>query len=166
MMTLLTELERNIDAELGVQMQVQELLDRQLDILLHGKTRALGEVLAEAEQGLARSSRLEGERQQLLARIAEATGIPARELTMARLEEALGAVASPLVERGAELKECLNRIRETNRRVALLLRHSVLFIDDLIAAVNGGAPRASAGRTYTRVGAHAGPVAGQLAAEA
>jgi hypothetical protein len=164
-LAILAELERNIGNELEVQLRIQELLDRQLDILLRGRTAELGDVLAEAERGLAESARLEGERTALLARIGAALGIAATEVTLRRIEAAAGESAAGLVDRGAELKERMARIREANRRVSLLLRHSVLFLDDLLAVVVGGAPR-SAARTYTRGALHAGPAARQLAAEA
>ncbi len=165
MTTILGELERNIASELSVQLCIQDLLDRQLDILLRGRTAELGDVLTAAESGIAESGRLEAERLVLLGRVGAELGIPAKEVTLQRIEAAAGAAAAALADRGAELKECLARIRETTRRVALLLLLSVLFLDDLLAAVAGGAPRADA-RTYTRGAVHAGPAASQLAAEA
>ncbi|MBM4013803.1 MAG: flagellar protein FlgN [Planctomycetes bacterium] len=165
MTAILRDLERNIESELSVQLRIQDLLDRQLDILLRGKAAELGDVLAAAESGMAESGRLEAERLVLIGKAGDALGIPAKEVTLKRIEAAAGAAAAALADRGTELKECLARIRETNRRVALLLRHSVLFLDDLLAAVAGGAPRAEA-RTYTRGAVHAGATANQLAAEA
>ncbi|MSR46800.1 MAG: hypothetical protein EXS13_07035 [Planctomycetes bacterium] len=162
----MAELERNIDAEIGVQTRIQELLDRQLDILLKGRTRELGNVLAEAEQGLVESGRLEAERGPLLQRIGAELHIPATEVTLSRIESAIGESAAPLIERGAELKACVARIRESNRHVALLLRHSVLFLEDLISIVSSGARRTTGDRTYTRAGALTRPAPGALAAEA
>ena len=53
------------------------------------------------------------------------------------LEDVLGDQASPLHERGEELREIIVRIRERNREVALLVRHSLVFIEDLIRVVTG-----------------------------
>lgn len=156
-------LEHNVAAELEVQRQVQELLERQLELLQHGRTAELAGVLEAAEVSLARSARLEGERAALLARLGEALGVAPREVSLALLEERAGELAGPLVAQAQELKERLARVRETNRLVSLLLRHSVLFIDDLVALVASPGARA---RTYGRDGGLAKASGGTLAAEA
>lgn len=159
----LAALERNIAAEMAVQQRIQALLDLQLSILMKGRSREFGGVLAQAEEGLAESARLEAERMRLLEQVGVALGVPAREVTLARIEQHVGESAAPLVAKGVELKERIARIRESNRQVALLLRHSVLFIEDLLGLVSTG--RAGA-RTYGRDGDFAPRANGALAAEA
>ncbi len=161
--TALRALERNIAAEMAVQQRIQSLLDLQLEILMKGRSKEFGGVLAQAEEGLAQSARLETERTALLEQVGAELGIPGREVTLARIEQHVGAAAQPLMKEGAALKERIARIRESNRQVALLLRHSVLFIEDLLGLVSAGRPSA---RTYTRGGDLAPRAAGALAAEA
>jgi hypothetical protein len=163
MKTLLMELERNVEAEIAVQTGIQGLLDEQLEILLHGGTKNLTALLARAEDGLDRSRSLEQERLGLLARIGAKLGISAKEVSLKIIEERIGADAASLTGKGAELKALIERIRDRNREVGLLLRHSVLFIEDLVRAVTG---QTAAAPTYTREGAMAPPDVGSLAAEA
>lgn len=163
MKTWLEALEKNIRTEIEVQTGIQKLLDQQLDILLKGGATRLTAVLANAEEGILRSRELEAERTRLLARIAEEIGVPAKELTLKRIEEHVGAPAAQLVESGAELKLLIERIREENRKVGLLLRHSVLFIEDLVRAVTG---RGDSARTYNKDGSEEARAGGALLAEA
>lgn len=165
MKLLLDALERNIDEEITVQVGIQELLDQQLDILLKGGVDRLTGVLTRAEAGIVRSRELEAERARLLARIAEQIGVPAKELTLKKIEEHVGAAAGPLVDAGGELKVLIEKIRQDNRQVGLLLRHSVLFIEDLVRAVTGGA-NGAAPRTYAKSGKEEPRSGGALLAEA
>ena len=160
---LLGSLEQNVEAEIEVQVGIQTLLDQQLDLLLHGGTKRLGAVIANAESGLEQSRTLENARNVLVAAIGAELGIPAKEVSLKLLEERIGADAASLAGKGAELKAIIERIRESNRQVGLLLRHSVLFLDDLVRAVTGGT---SGPRTYTREGTLQAPAAGTLAAQA
>jgi flagellar biosynthesis/type III secretory pathway chaperone len=163
MKTLLQALELNVEREIDVQKEIQALLDEQLDLLLHGDTKRLATVLATAEQGLEKSRELERERSALIARIAATLGVSSREVSLQMLEERIGSDAAPLAGKGAELKALLARIRERNREVGLLLRHSVLFLDDLVRAVTGHAAGAP---TYTSAGTMRSRESGALAAEA
>lgn len=163
MKTWLEALDRNIRTEIEVQTGIQQLLDQQLDILLKGGATRLTAVLANAEEGILKSRELEAERARLLARIAEEIGVPAKELTLKKIEEHVGAPAAQLVESGAELKVLIERIREENRKVGLLLRHSVLFIEDLVRAVTG---RGDSARTYNKDGSEEARAGGALLAEA
>lgn len=156
-------LERNLVAELEVQTGVQKLLDQQLQILTRGNARQLPAVLANAEAGIAESRRLEDERAAILRALAAELSIPIGELTLKRLEERLGGEAATLAGHGAELKQRLVHVRECNRQVGLLLRHSVRFIQDLIALATGAAGDA---RTYTRAGAVGAKAAKTVVAEA
>ncbi len=162
----LAALEQNITAEIAAQERMQRLLDRQLAILTKGRSAELAAVLADAERAVGESQGLEAERELLLQRIASLLGVPARELTLAKIEELGGTGSTALTTRGSELKAQLDRIRESNRRVQLLLRHSVHFIDDLVALVSGGATDAARARTYGRDGGLDRPAPGALAAEA
>jgi flagellar biosynthesis/type III secretory pathway chaperone len=159
-------LEQNITAEIAAQERMQRLLDRQLAILTKGKTAELSAVLADAERAVAESQGLEAERALLLQRIAALLGVPARELTLQKIEELAGSGSTALTTRGSELKAQLDRIRESNRRVQMLLRHSVHFIDDLVALVSGAATDSARARTYTRDGGLDRPAPGALTAEA
>jgi len=161
--TWLEALEKNIRTEIEVQTGIQKLLDQQLDILLKGGATRLTAVLANAEAGILESRELEAERTRILARIAEEIGVPARELTLKKIEEHVGAPAAKLLESGAELKALIERIREENRKVGLLLRHSVLFIEDLVRAVTG---RGDSARTYNKDGSEEARAGGALLAEA
>jgi len=163
MKSLLQELELNVESEIVVQKGIQGLLDEQLEILLRGGAGKLTALLARAEDGLDRSRALERERGALIARIGAKLGVPSNEVSLKLIEERLGAEAAKLSGKGAELKALIERIRDRNREVGLLLRHSVLFIEDLIRAVTG---TASAAPTYTRDGAIQPPRVGTLAAEA
>jgi len=163
MMTLIEALERNVEAEIEVQTGIQELLDRQLDLLVRGRSAELAPLLARAEAELERSRALERDRSALVARLGARLGVKSTEVSLRLLEERAGAEASKLADRGAELKARIERIRSRNREVALLLRQSVLFIDDLVRAVTGATARAP---TYTRAGTMQPPAAGTLAAEA
>lgn len=163
MNTLLAALERNIVTEIEVQQGVQALLDQQLQILLKGGVKKLSAVLANAEEGIFKSRELEAERTRLLSHIAEEIGVPAKELTLKKIEEHVGAAAATLVDAGAELKQRIEKIRQDNRTVALLLRHSVLFIDDLVRAVTG---QPEAPKTYGRDGAAVERNGGAVLAEA
>ncbi len=149
MKTLLEALEKNVEAEIEVQTGIQVLLDQQLEILMKGGTRKLPAVLACAEGGLEQSRVLERERGELLARIGERLGVAASKVSLKLLEERIGAEAATLSDRGAKLKATIERIRERNRQVGLLLRHSVLFIDELVRAATGAAGGTP---TYTRAG--------------
>jgi hypothetical protein len=159
----LAALETNIRTEIEVQTGIQKLLDQQLDILLKGGVTRLTAVLANAEAGILRSRELEAERARILQLIADEIGVPFKELTLKKIEEHVGATAAPLVESGAELKVLIEKIREENRQVGLLLRHSVLFIEDLIRAVTG---TGDAARTYDRTGNADARPGGALLAEA
>jgi flagellar biosynthesis/type III secretory pathway chaperone len=159
----LEALEKNIRTEIEVQTGIQKLLDQQLDILLKGGATRLTAVLANAEAGILQSRELEAERARILARIAEEIGIPVKELTLKKIEEHVGAAAAKLVESGAELKLLIERIREENRKVGLLLRHSILFIEDLVRAVTG---RGDSARTYRQDGSEEARAGGALLAEA
>jgi flagellar biosynthesis/type III secretory pathway chaperone len=161
--TWLEALEKNIRTEIEVQTGIQKLLDQQLDILLKGGATRLTAVLANAETGILQSRELEAERTRLFARIAEEIGVPAKELTLKKIEEHVGAPAAKLAESGAELKALIERIREENRKVGLLLRHSVLFIEDLVRAVTG---RGDSARTYNKDGSEEARAGGALLAEA
>jgi hypothetical protein len=163
MKLLLDALERNINEEIEVQVGIQELLDQQLDILLKGGVDRLTGVLTRAETGIVRSRELEAERARLLARIAEQVGVPMKELTLKKIEEHVGALAGPLLDAGSELKTLIEKIRQDNRQVGLLLRHSVLFIEDLVRAVTGGS---GAPRTYAKSGREEPRTGGALLAEA
>lgn len=163
MKLLLEALERNINEEIEVQQGIQKLLDQQLDILLKGGVGRLSGVLQNAEEGILRSRELEADRARLLARIAEQVGVPAKELTLKRIEEHAGELASTVVGAGAELKQLIEKIRAENRQVGLLLRHSVTFIEDLVRAVTGGG---QAPRTYSRDGSEESRSAASLLAEA
>ena len=163
MKELLQALEANVEREIDVQTEIQALLDQQLDLLLHGDTKRLATVLATAEQGLEKSRELERERSALIARIAATLGVSSREVSLKMLEERLGAEAASLSGKGSELKVLLGRIRERNREVGLLLRHSVLFLDDLVRAVTG---QAGGAPTYTSAGTMQSRESGALAAEA
>jgi flagellar biosynthesis/type III secretory pathway chaperone len=163
MKSLLEALEKNVDAEIEAQKGIQGRLDQQLDILLRGRTAQLASALARAEEGLERSRQLEAERTQLLARLGAKLGVPTKEVSLRLLEERIGADAGSLAGKGAELKALIERIRQRNREVGLLLRNSVLFLDDLLRAITGGAAGPA---TYTRSGAMQPPAAGTLAAEA
>jgi hypothetical protein len=158
-------LEQNLTAEIAAQERMQRLLDRQLEILTKGKSAELSAVLVDAERAVAESQGLEAERALLLQRIAAQLGVPARELTLAKIEEQAGAGSTALTTRGAELKGQLDRIRESNRRVQLLLRHSVHFIDDLVGLLSGAASDQARARTYTRAGGLDRSAPGALAAE-
>jgi hypothetical protein len=160
---LLVELEKNVTDEIEVQTAIQALLDQQLEILTTGGTRKLAAVLANAEEGLEESRKLEAQRVELLARLAVELGVPAKEISLKLIEERVGSHAASLSGKGAELKALLARIRERNAQVGLLLRHSVLFIDHLVRAISGGA---SGAPTYTRQGAMQAPSSGTIAAEA
>ena len=149
MKTLLKEMERNIEAELKVQLTIQELLDRQLDILTRGRSEKLSAVLEAAEDGLRESARLEAERNELLQKIGAELQVPYKTVTLEMIERTVGSDAIALRESGDELKEILERIRESNRRVSLLLRHSVVFIEDLLQAIGG---RTVGPPTYTKEG--------------
>jgi len=162
----LAALEANLAAEIAAQERMQRLLDRQLAILTKGRSAELSAVLADAERAVGESQGLEAERRLLLQRIAALLGVPLRELTLRKIEELAGAGSTALTTRGSELKERLERIRESNRRVQLLLRHSVHFIDDLVALVSGGANEAARARTYGRDGGLDARAPGALAAEA
>jgi flagellar biosynthesis/type III secretory pathway chaperone len=159
----LEALEKNIRTEIEVQTGIQKLLDQQLDILLKGGVTKLTAVLANAEEGILHTRELEAERTRILARISEEIGVPAKELTLKKIEEHVGAMAATLVESGAELKVLIEKIREENRQVGLLLRHSVLFIEDLIRAVTG---TGDAARTYGKDGSEDARSGGALLAEA
>jgi hypothetical protein len=160
---LLSKLERNVERELETQVGIQALLDQQLEILLKGRSEKLAAVLANAEEGLAKSRVLEQERGELIGGFADALGVARGQVSLALLAERLGAQAASLGAKGAALKAQLERIRETNRRVALLLRHSVLFLDDLVRVVTGGA---SGAPTYTREGTLQSRAVGTVAARA
>jgi flagellar biosynthesis/type III secretory pathway chaperone len=161
--TWLEALEKNIRTEIEVQTGIQKLLDQQLEILLKGGVTRLTAVLANAEEGILRTRELEAARTRILQRISEEIGIPCKELTLKKIEEHVGAMAATLVESGAELKVLIERIREENRQVGLLLRHSVLFIEDLIRAVTG---TGDAARTYDKGGSEVARAGGALLAEA
>ena len=163
MKLLLEALEGNIHEEISVQIGIQALLDQQLDILLKGGVERLTGVLANAEAGIVRSRELEADRARLLARIAEQIGVPMKELTLKKIEEHVGAEANGLVDAGGELKRLLEKIRLDNRQIGLLLRHSVLFIEDLVRAVTGGG---EAPRTYAKSGKEEPRSGGALLAEA
>jgi flagellar biosynthesis/type III secretory pathway chaperone len=163
MKLLLDALERNIHEEISVQIGIQALLDQQLDLLLKGGVERLTGVLTNAEAGIVRSRELEAERARLLARIAEQIGVPAKELTLKKIEEHVGAHAEALLDAGGELKKLVEKIRHDNRQVGLLLRHSVLFIDDLVRAVTGGG---ESSRTYAKSGKEEPRTGGALLAEA
>lgn len=150
MKTLLQEIERNVDRELEVQIQIQSLLDRQLNILLNGRSSDLKDILGEAEMAMKVGNDLEKEREVLLNKAALELGLEMREVTLDRIETALGQTFPEIREKGNELKEIIERIRENNRVVSLLLRHSLLFIEDLVAAVTGK-PREKL-ETYTPAG--------------
>lgn len=164
MKALLERLEKNIEAEIEVQTGVQKLLDQQLDILLRGKTNRLSAVLANAEAALGESGRLEQERAGLVAEVAGALGLPIKEVSLKLLEERCGELAAGLGDKGGELRLLLERIRDRNRQVGLLLRHSVLFIEDLVRIVAGGGGVATT--TYTRHGALQAKSQGTVVAEA
>jgi hypothetical protein len=161
--TWLEALELNIRTEIEVQTGIQKLLDQQLEILLKGGVLRLTAVLANAEEGILRSRELEAERTRILTLIADEIGVPFKELTLKIIEEHAGVEAAKLVESGAELKVLIEKIREENRQVGLLLRHSVLFIEDLIRAVTG---RGDSARTYTPDGSEDARAGGALLAEA
>jgi len=161
--TLLETLEKNIVDEIEVQVGIQVLLDQQLDILLKGGVQKMSAVLTQAEEGIVRSRDLQAQRTRLLSRIAEQIGVPAKELTLKRIEEHVGEPASGVMDAGAELKQLVEKIRQDNRQVGLLLRHSVLFIEDLVRAVTGGGDSA---RTYRRDGGEESRSGGALLAEA
>jgi hypothetical protein len=163
MKLLLEALEKNIHEEIEVQVGIQALLDAQLDILLKGGVQKLSGVLANAEEGIVRSRELEADRARILARIAEQIGVPFKELTLKKIEEHVGASAASLVGAGAELKGLIEKIRQDNRQVGLLLRHSILFIEDLVRVVTGGG---EASRTYARDGSEESRAGGALLAEA
>ena len=163
MKLLLDALERNINEEISVQIGIQALLDQQLDILLKGGVERLTGVLTNAEAGIVRSRELEAERARLLARIAEQIGVPAKELTLKKIDEHVSAQAGALLDAGGELKTLIEKIRQDNRQVGLLLRHSVLFIEDLVRAVTGGG---EASRTYAKSGKEERRTGGALLAEA
>jgi flagellar biosynthesis/type III secretory pathway chaperone len=161
--TLLARLQTNLEAEIEVQTGIQNLLDQQLDILLQGKTDRLAAVLANAEEGIKQSRVLEDARHGLLSEIAQALAVPVKQLTLKMVEERVGQDAAELLGKGEELKALLAQIRDSNRKVGLLLRHSVLFIEDLVRVLTGGAVGAP---TYTRAGEMKTRTTGALVAEA
>lgn len=137
MRQLLEDMEKNIAAELEIQMEIQEILDRQVEILTSGKTADLREVLSKADVKLQQSARLEENRSRLLHRIGLELGVPTHQVTLQMIEEALGDDAGALKEDHDALKSTIERIRETNKVVSLLLRHSVIFIEDLVSTITG-----------------------------
>ena len=160
---LLERLEANVESEIAVQTAVQELLDRQLAVLLEGRVPELGSILEEAEQRVARSAELERERADLLERVASALGLDTKSLTLARIGEMVEAGGERWIERSGELRATLERIQETNRKVSLLLRHSVLFLEDLIGVLAGREPNST--RTYDDRGRVEPSTGGHLSAE-
>ena len=149
--SLINDLEQNIRSELEVQLEIQALLDQQLDVLVSGGTEKLPGVLEKAEIGLRASEVLETERSQIIRKIAAAFGQPVHEITLDKLQTLVGENTEGLREAGEELKQTLIRIREDNRTVHMLIRHSLLFIDDLIRAVSTSESDAKL-ETYTNKG--------------
>lgn len=150
---LLRDLEQNIRGELEAQLGIQALLDQQLDILVKGGTAKLPGILEQAESGIEASRKLEAERTKILQELAATVGKPVHQITLEWLETLSSEPSSVFHDLGEELKATVLRIREDNRTVHLLIRHSLLFIEDLIRAVAGSnSDRALA--TYTRRGRH------------
>jgi len=162
--TLLEKLERNIADEIAVQKRIQALLDTQLEVLQSDQPRRLPEILLAAEEHMAESRRLEVERDLLRNEIAQQLGRPAHEIRLATLEETIGADDRSLAELGAELKAILARIRERNREVSLMLRHSMLFLEELIRTVTGAA--SAPPETYDPAGRREPKTGAAIAAEA
>ena len=162
MKELLQQLEDNVNQEIEVQLQIEAILDRQMQALVRGQRGQFPALLTAAEEGLHESARLEEERQSLIRQLAGLLGIAEREVTLAKLEETLETAPS-LAASGAELKAILLRVRETNRKVSLLLRHSILFIEDLLEVIRGGAPQRLF--TYTPQGRRREAAPGAVSAE-
>lgn len=134
---LLERLERNVEAEIENQRALQELLDQQLEILLGGGAGQLAPVLESVERTMECSQRLERERHEFLAEVGEALGLEPGTVTLTRIAGLVEQGGEEWVARSKELRQVLMRIQDTNRKVSLLLRHSVLFVEDVLGALLG-----------------------------
>ncbi len=152
MKALFSQLERNIQEEIRVQQEIEKLLDQQLSILIDGGKRGLPETLKAAEAGILRSQQLDTERQGLLGEIGQKLGLSRDDVTLAKVTELLEEQdAEPsLAAQRDELRQVIRRVKELNRKVSLLCRHSVHFIEDLLSVLMGKTDQVS--RTYTRQG--------------
>ena len=157
----LRALEDNVLREIEHQAALQELLEREVAALTGGGRERLAEVLRAIEVAVDESRRLETERGRLVAKLAAGYGVDPHHLSLRWLADEAGEPS--LAERGEELRQVIERVRDAHHKTTLLVRHSLRFVQDLVGALGGESPEAPA--TYDARGRSEATRGAALAAE-
>ena len=134
---LMHRIRDNVQTDVAVQRALEGNLNRQLEALMQGESGRLPVLLESMERDLIRSRELQAARAELLNTIRATLGVTDRELTLAELASRAGLDSSELVSERDEWREVASRVRRKNREVTLLVRHSLGFVRDLLAAIGG-----------------------------
>lgn len=142
--TMTIHTEAWLQEELGAQQALLAGLARVEDAARTGSGADLQQRGAELQTLLARSGAREARRQHLLEKLARAMKLEVEEVTLTKLIARLAAAgidAQRLERSRAELREAVQAVGATSRRLAAMAQYHRGVLEELCQALVAGAPR-------------------------
>ncbi len=148
---LITQLHALIEAEIGTQRTLLTIAEARGREIIAGNIPAFTALETREQQPQADAARLRQARERLLRAIAAAGNLKPEELCVSRIaNHAPADRREPLIARAAELRKILERLQQVHERNALLMRHSLGLVREILHEIAG--PTSPAAHPYDHRG--------------
>ena len=146
MKALITEMISIIREEMKIYNELLSLSKDKTDIIVKGKVNELDNMVKVEQEHIVQLGGLEGQREEIVDKIAKQINISPSELTMSKLVERLDQYqAQELKKYQLNLSSILSELKELNDLNSKLVKNSLEFID---FSINSMAGTAETGNNY------------------
>lgn len=134
-MTLLRQLEAHVQEEIGAQSRVLAALEAQGEALRSHESARIVTATAALDSEIAAQARRTERRNELLASLATAWGLPAGTLTLGSIVQRVGDEGRRLARQRDELAETVGNVARQSRRNGLVARLHQRVTSEVLQAV-------------------------------